>query len=68
MARVLRGEIRWADLNPVRERDQAGLRPGNLARREENAPQSLVEIIPEADASKAEPSTTEGKAKRQHTT
>ena len=27
MARVLRGEIRWADLNPVRRREQAGLRP-----------------------------------------
>ena len=27
MARVLRGEIRWADLNPVRGREQAGLRP-----------------------------------------
>jgi mRNA interferase MazF len=27
MARILRGEIRWADLNPVRRREQAGLRP-----------------------------------------
>jgi len=27
MARVLRGEIRWADLNPVRGYEQAGLRP-----------------------------------------
>jgi mRNA interferase MazF len=27
MARVLRGEIRWADLDPVRGREQAGLRP-----------------------------------------
>lgn len=27
MARILRGEIRWADLNPVRSREQAGLRP-----------------------------------------
>lgn len=27
MARVLRGEIRWADLNPVRGREQAGKRP-----------------------------------------
>ena len=27
MARVLRGEIRWADLNPVRGRGQAGQRP-----------------------------------------
>ena len=27
MARVLRGEIRWADLNSVRGREQAGLRP-----------------------------------------
>jgi mRNA interferase MazF len=27
MARILRGEIRWADLNPVRAREQAGLRP-----------------------------------------
>ena len=27
MARILRGEVRWADLNPVRGREQAGLRP-----------------------------------------
>ncbi len=27
MARILRGEVRWADLNPVRGRKQAGLRP-----------------------------------------
>ena len=27
MARVLRGEIRWADLNPVRGHEQAGHRP-----------------------------------------
>ena len=27
MARILRGEIRWADLNPVLGREQAGLRP-----------------------------------------
>ncbi len=27
MARILRGEIRWADLNPVRGREQAGPRP-----------------------------------------
>ena len=27
MARILRGEIRWADLHPVRGREQAGLRP-----------------------------------------
>jgi mRNA interferase MazF len=27
MAGILRGEIRWADLNPVRGREQAGLRP-----------------------------------------
>ena len=27
MARLLRGEIRWADLNPVRGREQAGQRP-----------------------------------------
>jgi len=27
MARILRGEIRWADLNPVRGRGQAGQRP-----------------------------------------
>ena len=26
MARILRGEIRWADLNPVRGREQAGMR------------------------------------------
>ena len=25
MARILRGEIRWADLNPVRGRERAGL-------------------------------------------
>jgi mRNA interferase MazF len=27
MARILRGEIRWADLNPVRGHEQAGLHP-----------------------------------------
>ena len=27
MARLLRGEIRWADLNPVRGKEQVGLRP-----------------------------------------
>jgi len=37
-------------------------------RRGDNTLLSLVEIIPEAEASKAEPSTTEGKAKRQPTT
>ncbi len=27
MAAILRGEIRWADLNPVRGHEQSGLRP-----------------------------------------
>jgi mRNA interferase MazF len=27
VARILRGEIRWADLNPIRGHEQAGLRP-----------------------------------------
>lgn len=27
MAKILRGDIYWADLNPVRGREQAGLRP-----------------------------------------
>ena len=27
MARILRGDIRWANLNPVRGNEQAGLRP-----------------------------------------
>ena len=27
MAGILRGEVRWADLNPVRGREQAGRRP-----------------------------------------
>jgi mRNA interferase MazF len=27
MARILRGDIRWADLNPVRGHEQAGHRP-----------------------------------------
>jgi mRNA interferase MazF len=27
MARILRGEIRWADLNPVKEHEQGGKRP-----------------------------------------
>ena len=27
MVRILRGEIRWADLNPVLGKEQAGLRP-----------------------------------------
>ena len=27
MARILRGEVRWGDLNPVRGHEQAGMRP-----------------------------------------
>ena len=27
MARILRGDVRWADLNPVQGHEQAGLRP-----------------------------------------
>ena len=27
MARILRGEVRWTDLNPVRGHEQAGRRP-----------------------------------------
>jgi len=27
VARILRGDIRWADLNPVRRRGRAGMRP-----------------------------------------
>lgn len=27
MARILRGEVRWADLNPTRGHEQAGVRP-----------------------------------------
>jgi mRNA interferase MazF len=27
MARILRGEVRWAELNPVRGHEQAGRRP-----------------------------------------
>jgi mRNA interferase MazF len=27
LARILRGEIRWADLNPARGHEQAGMRP-----------------------------------------
>jgi len=27
LAQILRGEVYWADLNPVRGREQAGLRP-----------------------------------------
>lgn len=27
MAAILRGDVRWADLNPVRGQEQAGLRP-----------------------------------------
>ena len=27
MAKILRGDIRWADLNPVRGHEQAGMRP-----------------------------------------
>jgi len=27
MARILRGDIIWADLNPVRGKEQAGYRP-----------------------------------------
>jgi mRNA interferase MazF len=27
VARILRGDIYWADLNPVRGREQSGMRP-----------------------------------------
>ena len=27
LARILKGEVRWADLNPVRRHEQAGERP-----------------------------------------
>ena len=27
MARILRGDVRWADLNPTKEKEQAGVRP-----------------------------------------
>ena len=27
MARILRGEVRWADLNPTKGHEQSGLRP-----------------------------------------
>ena len=27
MVRILKGEVYWADLNPVRDRERAGLRP-----------------------------------------
>jgi mRNA interferase MazF len=27
MARILRGDIRWADFDPTRGKEQAGLRP-----------------------------------------
>lgn len=27
MARILRGDIRWADLNPIKGNEQAGIRP-----------------------------------------
>jgi mRNA-degrading endonuclease toxin of MazEF toxin-antitoxin module len=27
MARILRGDVRWADLNPARGHEQAGSRP-----------------------------------------
>jgi mRNA interferase MazF len=27
LARILRGEVYWADLNPLRSREQAGMRP-----------------------------------------
>jgi mRNA interferase MazF len=27
MARILRGDVRWADLNPTRSREQVGQRP-----------------------------------------
>ncbi|MGD9723916.1 MAG: type II toxin-antitoxin system PemK/MazF family toxin [Pirellulales bacterium] len=34
MARILRGDIYWADLNPVRGREQAGQRPVLILSRE----------------------------------
>ena len=34
MARILRGSVHWADLNPVRGHEQAGLRPVVIASRD----------------------------------
>ena len=34
MARILRGNVRWADLNPVKGREQARLRPVLILSRE----------------------------------
>jgi mRNA interferase MazF len=34
MARILRGDIFWADLNPVKGREQSGLRPVVILSRE----------------------------------
>jgi mRNA interferase MazF len=44
MARILRGDIRWADLNPVRGREQAGF-PLTLELKTSNLPkESWVKI------------------------
>jgi len=45
VAAILRGEIYWADLDPVREREQAGLRPVLVLSREEFNRRSDTVII-----------------------
>lgn len=44
MARILRGDIRWAELNQVRGREQAGLRPVLILSHDilMNAPEPLL--------------------------
>jgi len=45
MARILRGEIYWADLNPVRGHEQAGLRPVLVISHEELNARSNIAIV-----------------------
>lgn len=45
MARILRGEIYWADLNPVRGHEQAGLRPVLVISHEELHSRSDLAIV-----------------------
>jgi hypothetical protein len=43
MARILRGEIRWADLNPVRGSEQAGGRIGSLM--DGVTPEEMAQVV-----------------------
>jgi mRNA-degrading endonuclease toxin of MazEF toxin-antitoxin module len=47
MAKILRGDIRWADLDPTRGHEQAGKRPELIIRQDiaQASPEELNSVI-----------------------